>query len=205
MLRINRCLYRAFFTALLTGTASAQKPLTCQEVRGEVDGLAAVLNYVTPFGFAIGVEPDVSFPAEPANGSAICNQALEMFDTAQATPTNVPAASQDTQPTNARTPSETPQSAKTDDKGFGVPGALSRIGKHDESDETWNLYGQFTTIGFYKPPFHAAYTDLNGSNSSLKPNAETSFTSTLSLFFGLRLRPGTELYIVPEAIAETTL
>jgi high affinity Mn2+ porin len=228
MLRINRCLYTAFLTALLTRAASAQDPLTCPEVRdtqkgtriatyflnpydgftgpdSEVDRLAAVPNYVTPFGFAIGVEPEVSFPAEPANGSAICNQALEMFDTAQATPTNVPAASQDTQPTNARTPSETPQSAKTDDKGFGVPGALSRIGKHDESDETWNLYGQVTTIGFYKPPFHAAYTDLNGSNSSLKPNAETSFTSTLSLFFGLRLRPGTELYIVPEAIAETTL
>jgi hypothetical protein len=112
MLRINRCLYRAFLTALLTRAASAQDPLTCPEVRdtqkgtriatyffspyhgfagsgSEVDGLAAVLNYVTPFGFAIGVEPEVPFPAQPANGSAICNDALEMFDTAQATPTNV--------------------------------------------------------------------------------------------------------------------
>jgi len=97
------------------------------------------------------------------------------------------------------------QPAGPDDTGFGFPGSLSRIGRHDDHDETWNFYGQFTTIGFYKPPFHAAYTDLNGSNSSLRPNTETSFTSTLSLFFGLRLRPGTELYIVPEAIAETTL
>jgi hypothetical protein len=63
---------------------------------------------------------------------------------------------------------------------------------------------QLTTIGFYKPAFHAAYTDLNGSNSSLKPNAE-SFTQTLSLLFGLRLWRGTELYIVPEEISEATL
>jgi high affinity Mn2+ porin len=228
MLRINRCLSGAFLTALLTGPASAQKPLTCQEVRdtqeatgiatyffspydgftgsgSEVDGLAAVLNYLTPFGFPIGVEPDVSFPAEAANGSAICNDALEMFDTAQATPADVPADSQTTPPANVPAGSKTTQPSKSDDTGFGFPGSLSRIGEHNVNDETWNLYGQFTTIGFYKPPFHAAYTDLNGSNSSLKPNAETSFTSTLSLFFGLRLRPGTELYIVPEAIAETTL
>ena len=119
--------------------------------------------------------------------------AHETVDSDHATPSNVPTAS------------ESPEPAKSDDTGFGFPGSLSRIGQHDERDESWNLYGQFTTIGFYKPPFNAAYTDLNGSNSSLRPIAETSFTSTLSLFFGIRLRRGTELYIVPEAIAETTL
>jgi len=117
----------------------------------------------------------------------------ERVDTTQTTPTNVPTASESTPP------------AKSYDTSFGFPGSLSRIGQHERQEETWNLYGQFTTIGFYKPSFHAAYTDLNGSNSSLRPNAETSFTSTLTLFFGLRLWRGTELYVVPEGIAETTL
>ena len=103
------------------------------------------------------------------------------------------------------TASESTQPAKSDDTALGLIDHLSKTGQHDVHDETWNLYGQLTTIGFYKPSFHAAYTDLNGSNSSLKPNAETSFTQTLTFFFGLRLRPGTELYIVPEEISETTL
>jgi hypothetical protein len=103
------------------------------------------------------------------------------------------------------TASETTQPAKPDDTALGFMDQLSKTGQHDVHDETWNLYGQLTTIGFYKPSFHAAYTDLNGSNSSLKPIAETSFTQTLTFFFGLRLRPGTELYIVPEEISETTL
>jgi len=103
------------------------------------------------------------------------------------------------------TASESTQPAKSDDTALGLIDHLSKTGQHGVHDETWNLYGQLTTIGFYKPSFHAAYTDLNGSNSSLKPNAETSFTQTLTFFFGLRLRPGTELYIVPEEISETTL
>jgi high affinity Mn2+ porin len=97
------------------------------------------------------------------------------------------------------------QPADADDDAFSLMSSLSRTGHHDPHDETWNAYGQLTTIGFYKPSFHAAYTDLNGSNSSLKTDAETSFTQTLTLYFGLRLRPGTELYIVPEMISETTL
>lgn len=140
-------------------------------------------DLVVDTGIALRLEIPVELASVPESISA-----------AQAAPSNVPNAPEGYQP------------AKPDDTGFGVPGSLSRIGgEHDVHDETWNLYGQFTTIGFYKLPFHAGYTDLNGSNSSLKPNAETSFTSTLSLFFGLRLRPGTELYIVPEVIAETTL
>ena len=171
----------------------------------DLSGFAVALTYLMPFRFLIGVEPDVLLPAQPANTLAICNDGPESFDTAQATPTSVSTASQSTQPTNAPIPSETAHAAKPGDTGFGFPGSLSRIGEHDVHDETWNLYGQLTTIGFYKPPFHAAYTNLNGSNSSLKPNAEKSFTQTLSLFFGLRLQRGTELYIVPEEISETTL
>jgi high affinity Mn2+ porin len=115
---------------------------------------------------------------------------------------------QKTQPvqiTAVPTDSESTQPNKSDDTSFGIMDHLSRTGQHDVHNETWNLYGQLTAIGFYKPAFHAAYTDLNGSNSSLKPNTEESFTQTLTLFFGLRLRPGTDLYIVPEEISETTL
>jgi high affinity Mn2+ porin len=103
------------------------------------------------------------------------------------------------------TASESTQPAKPDDTALGIMDEISKAGQHNSSDEMWNLYGQLTTIGFYKPSFHAAYTNLNGSNSSLKPIAETSFTQTLTVFFGLRLRPGTELYVVPEVISETTL
>jgi high affinity Mn2+ porin len=100
---------------------------------------------------------------------------------------------------------ESKQTAKSDDTALSIMDEISKTGQHDASDEMWNLYGQLTAIGFYKPSFHAAYTNLNGSNSSLKPIAETSFTQTLTIFFGLRLRPGTELYVVPEEISETTL
>jgi hypothetical protein len=152
-----------------------------------------------------------------AGGRGLYNDWLELFGNACAAPTNVltasestqpasvPTASQSTQPTNVPTAPESTQPDKSDDTSPGLIDYLSKTGHHDVHDETWNLYGQLTTIFFYKPPFHAAYTNLNGSNSSLKPNAEESFTQTLSLFFGLRLRRGTEIYIVPEEISETTL
>jgi high affinity Mn2+ porin len=106
---------------------------------------------------------------------------------------------------NAPETPENSQSSKDDDTAFGFMPYLSRTGEHDLSNENWNLYGQLTTIGFFKPSFHAAYTDLNGSNSSLGTQADTSFTQTLTLYFGIRLQPGTEVYIVPEMISETTL
>ena len=155
--------------------------------------LASRYNYLLSSRLLIGLGADVSLPAESVKGSPTRNDALELFGNACAAPTNVPKASESTQP------------AKSNDTALGLIDHLSKTGQHDVHDETWNLYGQLTTIGFYKPSFRAAYTDLNGSNSSLKPNAETSFTQTLTFFFGLRLRPGTELYIVPEEISETTL
>ncbi|MGA2535398.1 MAG: carbohydrate porin [Terracidiphilus sp.] len=109
-------------------------------------------------------------------------------------------ASHQAPPTRESTPP-----IERDDTTMGFIHRLSKTGEHDVHNETWNVYGQITTIGFYKPSFHASYTDLNGSNSSLRTDSETSFTQTLTLFFGLRLRPGTELYIVPEEISETTL
>jgi hypothetical protein len=106
---------------------------------------------------------------------------------------------------NISTALEGTKPTKSVDTGLGIMDYLSKNGEHDVHDETWNAYGQLTTIGFYKPLFHAPYTNLNGSNSSLRTDSETSFTQTLTLFFGLRLLPGTEVYIVPEEITETTL
>src|SRR5258708_2626540 len=91
-----------------------------------------------------------------------------------------------------------------------VPGAesstlmsvLNRHRVHDLTDESWNLYGQFTWISSWKPPFSAAYTNANGSNNSLSPDAELGFTGTATLYLGLKLWPGGEGYFAPEVITE---
>ncbi len=88
---------------------------------------------------------------------------------------------------------------------FGLMNELSARGLHDLHDESWNFYGQFTYMQFWKPAFHASYTNLNGSNSSLKPNAEDSFTQTFTLFTGFKTWSGGEFYFVPEVIVEKTL
>ena len=79
---------------------------------------------------------------------------------------------------------------------------LAAKGLHDLQDERWNAYAQLTYISSWKPSFPAAYTNLNGSINSLVDGDERSFTTTATLFFGLRLWPGGEAYYVPEAIAE---
>lgn len=83
---------------------------------------------------------------------------------------------------------------------FDFMNQLSRHGLHDLNHERWNLYGQLTWISSFKLPFHAPYTNLDGTPDSLLPGFEHSFTGTVTLFFGLRLWPGAELYWVPEVI-----
>lgn len=78
---------------------------------------------------------------------------------------------------------------------------LSDEGLHELDDESWNAYGQATYISSWKLPFHAAYTNLNGSNKSLHTSAERSFTASFTLFFGARLWTGGEAYFVPEVIS----
>lgn len=78
---------------------------------------------------------------------------------------------------------------------------LAHEGLHDLGQERWNGYGQFTYISNWKLPFSATYTNLGGSNHSLLPGAERSFTGTVTLFLGLALWPGAEAYFVPEAIS----
>ena len=82
---------------------------------------------------------------------------------------------------------------------------LSGAGLHDLDDERWNAYGQVTYISSWKLPFPAAYTNLNGSPNSLLPTAERSFTFSVTLFLGVKLWPGGEVYVVPEVIAERPL
>ena len=79
---------------------------------------------------------------------------------------------------------------------------LTDDGLHNTDDENWNAYGQFTYISSWKPSFHAAYTNLNGSMNSLLPGAERSFTATVTLYLGVKLWKGAEAYIVPEVISE---
>ena len=80
--------------------------------------------------------------------------------------------------------------------------ALAADGLHNIEDESWNAYGQFTFIGTWKPSFPALYTNFNGSTNSLLPGTDRSFTGTATLYLGLRLWRGAEVYFVPELISE---
>jgi high affinity Mn2+ porin len=95
--------------------------------------------------------------------------------------------------------------ASHEDAAFDFMNLLSQHGWHDIDDESWNAYGQFTYISSWKRPFSAPYTNLNGSDGSLVPGAERSFTGSFTLFFGLRLWKGGEAYLVPEVISERAL
>jgi hypothetical protein len=92
-----------------------------------------------------------------------------------------------------------------EDQAFDFMNVLARGGVHDIHEESWNAYGQSTYISSWKLPFQAPYTNANGSVNSLLPDAERSFTWSLTLFLGVHLWPGGEAYLVPEVIAERGL
>ncbi len=96
--------------------------------------------------------------------------------------------------------------AAHDDAAVDFMNLLARKGLHNIYDESWNAYGQFTYISSWKLPFPApGGTNLHGSNNSLLPDYERSFTGSFTLFFGLRLWPGSNVYLVPEVISERPL
>jgi hypothetical protein len=72
-----------------------------------------------------------------------------------------------------------------------------------QSPEKANAYFQGTWMEGRHGAFSAAYTNLNGSPNSLLPSPETSWTTSATGFFGLRLWQGGEVYVAPEVIAET--
>lgn len=84
---------------------------------------------------------------------------------------------------------------------FDFMDVLAKKGLHDLKDERWNAYGQFTYISSWKGAFPALYTNLNGSNGSLLPGSERSFTGTATLYLGLKTWHGGEIYFVPEMIS----
>lgn len=88
-----------------------------------------------------------------------------------------------------------------EDDQFDFMNALARAHDHDLLDEVWNVYGQFTFIDSIKLPFHAPYSGVH----SLSPALENSFTATASLYAGLRLWRGAELYLSPEVVSEKPL
>jgi high affinity Mn2+ porin len=92
-----------------------------------------------------------------------------------------------------------------DTTSFDIMNLLAERGFHDLEDERWNVYGQLSYITVFKAPFTAPYTNANGSINSLNTDFERSFTFTASLYFGVRLWKGGELYFAPEAIAERPL
>jgi hypothetical protein len=106
---------------------------------------------------------------------------------------------------SARANAQAGPPAGHEEAAFDVMNLLSQRGLHNLDDERWNLYGQLTYISSWKLPFKAPYTNANGSTNSLLPGAERSFTGTFSLFFGLKLWPGGEAYLVPEVVSEQPL
>jgi high affinity Mn2+ porin len=86
------------------------------------------------------------------------------------------------------------------DDAFDFMNLLVSLGLHDFNEERWNAYGQVTWISSLKAPFHAPYTNYGGSNMSLVPTFEHSFTGSATLYLGLRLWRGGEFYYVPEVI-----
>jgi high affinity Mn2+ porin len=105
----------------------------------------------------------------------------------------------------ARATAEPAPPAAHDDDAFSFMSLLSQYGLHDIENERWNVYGQFTYLTNFKVPWHAPYTNANGSVNSFNTNYERSYTGTFSLFFGARLWPGGEVYIEPDEIAERPL
>jgi hypothetical protein len=97
-----------------------------------------------------------------------------------------------------------------DEDEFDFMRLLARHGLHDLMPERWQAYGQVTWIGNLQLPFSARYTNfgpsqISGSLNSLLPGLHESYTGTETLYVGLALWHGAELYAVPEVISERPL
>jgi len=64
----------------------------------------------------------------------------------------------------------------------------------EPSPKKWGVFGQFTSVSQYHPLLTAPYSGKN----SLSPDSTVSTTNDLTLFAGLRLFEGGELWINPE-------
>jgi hypothetical protein len=106
---------------------------------------------------------------------------------------------------SARASAQAAPPGEREDVAFDFMNLLARHGWHDLANERWNAYGQFTYITSFKLPFSAPYTNANGSVNSLATDYERSFTASFTLYFGVKLWRGGEVYFVPEIISERPL
>jgi hypothetical protein len=106
---------------------------------------------------------------------------------------------------SARARAQAVPPAPHEEVAFDFMNLLSQHGIHNLFDERFNLYGQFTYITSFKVPWSAPYTNVNGAGGSFTTNYERSFTGSFTLFFGLKLWRGGEVYFTPEVIAEHAL
>jgi high affinity Mn2+ porin len=72
--------------------------------------------------------------------------------------------------------------------------ASGRVMAADAPVEDWGLHGQATFVTQYHPGFHSAFRGPN----SLDPHAQARETFDLTLYGGLRLWRGAELWVNPE-------
>jgi high affinity Mn2+ porin len=87
--------------------------------------------------------------------------------------------------------------ARADDDTVNVASATTTTA----TDERWNAHVQSTYIWQGKPAFSAAYSGVN----SLSPQKEKSYSFSATAMLGLRLLPGTELYLDPEVVQGVAL
>ncbi len=79
-------------------------------------------------------------------------------------------------------------------KNFAQTSDRSREAMHRDSIEKFSLHYQATVIGQYKPTFNAPYSGEN----SLKPETESQYSFTTTLFAGVRIGKYGALFINPE-------
>lgn len=80
--------------------------------------------------------------------------------------------------------------------GALLPMPSSALAADEIAEESWNMKGQATYIWQKKPSFNAPYSDVH----SLRPESEKSYSFSGTLYFGLRLWQGSELYFNPEVV-----
>lgn len=75
-----------------------------------------------------------------------------------------------------------------------APSAGPSAASEASAPEIWSLHGQITNVTQWHPGFNAPYSGANSLNSG----SDTEETTDLTLFLGIRLWKGGELYLNPE-------
>src|SRR5579863_2823569 len=77
---------------------------------------------------------------------------------------------------------------------FAVARAQADTNDTDQAVESWAIHGQFTNVTQYHPAFRSPYRGTN----SLDPGSRGDETVDATLFLGVRLWGGGELWADPE-------